>query len=246
MKKKILFFYGINLLITFLFAIIFGGVLGSIKGNELLLGTIVTMGVQLSLITTSFIYRKKYHDKKSYNYIFNKYILLSILIPIVIFVISSIVLVFLNIKYVSTEFKGLILVIAILTTIVGSISEEIGWRGTLLPIFNEKYNSFISSLFVGLLWGAWHFFKISSVGIVGYLFFIPSIVMYSVIITYLYNKSNKSIINPIIFHSFINICSVLLIYNRECIEFYIISFVVSSIVLCLIYLFDKNFFVPKK
>ena len=246
MKKKILFFYGINLLITLVFALVFGGVLGSIKGNELILGMFVTMGVQLSLITTSFIYRKKYHDKKSYNYKFNKYILLSIFIPIIIFVISSIVLDILNIKYVSTEFKGLIFVISILTTIGGSISEEIGWRGTLLPIFNKKYNSFISSLLVGLLWGSWHFFKISSVGIVGYLLFIPSIVMYSVIITYIYNKSNKSLLNPIIFHTFINICSVLLIYYRECIQFYIISFVVSFIVICLLYLFDKKYFVSKK
>jgi membrane protease YdiL (CAAX protease family) len=160
--------------------------------------------------------------------------------------ISSIVLNFINIKYVSTEFKGIIFGIAILTTIVGSISEEIGWRGTLLPIFEKKYTPFISSLFVGLLWGAWHFFKISTVGILGYILFIPSIVMYSVLISYIYNKSSKSILNPIVFHSFINICSTLLIYERECIEFYIISFVISIIAIILLYLFDKNYFIIKK
>ena len=244
-KKKILFFYGINLLITLVFALVFGGVLGSIKGNKLILGMFVTMGVQLSLITTSLIYRKKYNQKKNYNYKFNKYLILSIIIPIIIFIISSIALHILKIEYVSTEYKDIIFVIAVLTTIVGSISEEIGWRGTLLPIFEKKYTQFISSLLVGLLWGVWHFFKISSVGAIGYLLFIPSIVMYSVIITYIYNKSNKSLLNPIIFHSFINICSVLLIYNRECIEFYIISFIVSFIVICLLYLFDKKYFVSK-
>jgi membrane protease YdiL (CAAX protease family) len=206
----------------------------------------VTMGVQLSLITTSLIYLKKFNEKKNYNYKFNKYILLSIIIPIIVFMISSIVLDFLNIKYVSTEFKGIIFGIAILTTIVGSISEEIGWRGTLLPIFEKKYTPFISSLFVGLLWGAWHFFKISTVGILGYILFIPSIVMYSVLISYIYNKSSKSILNPIVFHSFINICSILLIYERECIEFYIISFVISIISIILLYLFDKNYFIIKK
>ena len=82
MGKRVLFFYGINLSITFILAMIFGGVLGSIKGNELILGMIVTMGVQLSLLVTSLIYRKKYHEKRNYNYNFNKYIVLSVIIPV--------------------------------------------------------------------------------------------------------------------------------------------------------------------
>ena len=246
MGKRVLFFYGINLLITFIFAMIFGGVLGSIKGNELILGMIVTMGVQLSLLVTSLIYRKKYHEKRNYNYNFNKYIVLSVIIPVIVFLLSSFCLGLLNINYVPTEYKNMIFVIAIITTIIGSVSEEIGWRGTLLPIFEKKYTPFISSLFVGLLWGAWHFFKISTVGILGYILFIPSIVMYSVLISYIYNKSNKSLLNPIVFHSFINICSILLIYERECIEFYIISFVISIIAIILLYLFDKNYFIIKK
>ena len=32
----------------------------------------------------------------------------------------------------------MIFVIAIITTIIGSVSEEIGWRGTLLPIFEKS------------------------------------------------------------------------------------------------------------
>ena len=246
MKKRVLFFYGINLLITFVFAMMFGGILGSIKGNELILGMFVTMSVQLSLLVTSLIYRKKYQEKKNYNYNFNKYVGLSIVIPIAIFLLSSFILGLFNINYVSTEYKGLIFVIAIITTIIGSISEEIGWRGTLLSIFNEKYTPFVSSIFVGLLWGAWHFFKINAVGVLGYLLFIPSIITFSVIISYIYNKSNKSLLNPIVFHSFINICSILLIYERECIEFYIISFVISIIAIILLYLFDKKYFKIKK
>lgn len=242
MKKRVLFFYGINLLITLLFAMIFGGVLGSIKGNELILGMFVTMGVQLSLFVTTLIYRKKYQEKRNYNYNFNKHIILSIIIPIVIYLVSIFMLGLLNINYVPTEYKGMIFVIAIITTIIGSISEEIGWRGTLLSIFEKKYTPFISSLLVGLLWGVWHFFKISAVGILGYLLFIPSIIMYSVLISYIYNKSNRSILNPILFHSFINICSILLIYDRECTQFYIISFIVSLIAIAIIYLFDKKYF----
>lgn len=246
MKKRILFFYGINLLMTLLFAMVFGGALGSIKGNELILGMFITMGVQLSLFVTTLIYRKKYQEKRNYNYNFNKYIILSIIIPIVIYLVSIFILGLLNINFVPTEYKGIIFVIAVITTIIGSISEEIGWRGTLLTIFEKKYTPFISSLFVGLLWGAWHFFKISTVGVLGYLLFIPSIIMYSVLISYIYNKSNRSILNSIIFHSFINICSILLIYERECTQFYIISFIVSLTAIAIIYLFDKKHFKLKK
>ena len=138
MGKRVLFFYGINLLITLAFAMIFGGVLGSIKGNELILGMIVTMGVQLSLLATSLIYRKKYHEKRNYNYNFNKYIVLSIIIPVIVFLLSSFCLGLLNINYVPTEYINMIFVIAIITTIIGSVSEEIGWRGTLLPIFEKS------------------------------------------------------------------------------------------------------------
>ena len=81
-----------------------------------------------------------------------------------------------------------------------------------------------------------------SVGIIGYLLFIPSIIMYSVLISYIYNKSNGSIINPIVFHSFINICSILLIYERECIEFYIISFVTTLVATIILFLYDGKYF----
>lgn len=246
MKKKILFFYGINLLITFIFAMLFGGILTSIKGNELILGLFVTMGVQLSLITTSLIYCKKYRIKRNYNYKLNKYLIPSVLIPIIIFVVSSLLLNMININYISSEYTGVIFVLAFITTIIGSISEEIGWRGILLEVFEDKYSSFISSIFVGILWGMWHFFKISQVGILGYVLFIPSIVLFSIIIGYVYNKSNKSLLNAIVFHSFINISSILLIYNRECIQFYIISFVVSLLMIVVLWLFDKKYFILKK
>ena len=242
MKKRVLFFYLINLLITFVFAILFGGVLGSIPGNELILGTIVTVGVQLSLLVTTLIYRKKYKVKKDYNYKISKYMILSVIIPIIIVGLSSLILSLLNINYITTEYKGIIFIVALLTTIVGSIAEEIGWRGTLLPLFNEKYSPFVSSLFVGLLWGAWHFFKISTVGPLAYLLFIPNIALYGVLIGYLYNKSNKSMLVPIIFHSFINISSVLCVYGRENIQFYISSIIISAILLLIIFIFDRKYF----
>ena len=63
MKKKVLVFYGLNLLITVFFALLFGGILGSIGGNKMMLGLFVVLGVQLSTFVTTMIFRKIYKQK---------------------------------------------------------------------------------------------------------------------------------------------------------------------------------------
>ena len=60
MKKKVLIFYGLNILVTVFLAILFGGILGSIGGNELMLGLFIVSGVQLSPLVTTVIVRKIY------------------------------------------------------------------------------------------------------------------------------------------------------------------------------------------
>ena len=65
MKKKVLIFYGLNILVTVFLAILFGGILGSIGGNELMLGLFIVSGVQLSPLVTTVIVRKIYKQKRS-------------------------------------------------------------------------------------------------------------------------------------------------------------------------------------
>ena len=52
MNKKVVFFNLMNLLITFLLAMISGGVTQNIRGNELLLGSVTMVAVQLSPLIT--------------------------------------------------------------------------------------------------------------------------------------------------------------------------------------------------
>jgi len=242
MKKKVIFFYGINLLVTLTCAMVFGGVLGSIQGNEMLLGLIVTMGVQLAPGITSWIYRKKYKIEKKYTWKISKWTILAVLLPVGVVFLSSILLSLCHISYIPTAYTGGILAVAILTTILGCTAEEFGWRGCLQEIWEEKYSPFLSSILTGVLWGVWHFFKISSVGILGYLLFIPSIVLFSVLMGYIFYKSNRSITNMIAFHCFINFTTILLLYERESIWFYISLCVVSLLALGIIWLRDKEYF----
>lgn len=242
MKKKVFVFYGLNILVTVFLAILFGGILGSIGINELMLGLLIVLGVQLSPLVTTVIVRKIYKQKIDYTYKFNKYSIIACVLPIFLIVLSALILSLSGISYVKTEFKGTILIVAILTTLVGAYTEEIGWRGCLLHIVETEHTPFVSSLFVGTLWAIWHFIKISSVGIVGFLLFIPTIIMLSVLMSYIFHKSNKSLVNMVVFHSFINLTNIFLIYNREGKAFYIALLGVQAAVLFLIFLNDRNYF----
>ena len=148
--------------------------------------------------------------------------------------------------YVKSEYTGYLLLIGVIVTIVGSISEEIGWRGTLLQIFENKYTSFTGSLFVGILWGAWHFFKIMNVGFVGYLLFIPTVIMLSIFITYFYKKSKNNILNAIIYHTFFNLSNMILLFKRESIQLYLTILGVSALLLILLFMYDREYFKLKE
>lgn len=88
--------------------------------------------------------------------------------------------------------------------------EEIGWRGFLLPEMESQYGNFAASLWVGLIWGAWHIpLRIytappRSSPIAFVTLFVIYCVGLSVVLTWLYNSSGKSVIPCVIFHAAIN------------------------------------------
>ncbi|MBF0577579.1 CPBP family intramembrane glutamic endopeptidase [Dysgonomonas sp. GY617] len=95
----------------------------------------------------------------------------------------------------------------LLFVILGSIGEEIGWRGFLLPQLHKTHSLFVSSVIIGLLWGVWHL-NIQLVFLV-FITYLGLVLMFSFITSWLYEKTNGNIISCIILHSTINICSTL-------------------------------------
>ena len=92
----------------------------------------------------------------------------------------------------------------------GPLQEEFGWRGYALERFQEKWNALVSSVVIGLVWGAWHL----------PLFFMPrqefyyqrpvwglmlSITLISFLFTWLYNNTRGSIFAALIFHTMFNL-----------------------------------------
>ncbi len=88
--------------------------------------------------------------------------------------------------------------------------EEIGWRGFLLPVLQEKYTAIKSSLIIGFVWGLWHlpiYLAINPYGDKTIIFFIMMFIgcfALSIIATYLYNSTKGSLLICILFHNAIN------------------------------------------
>ena len=102
-------------------------------------------------------------------------------------------------------------VICFIATVFGCYGEEIGWRGFMLPELNKKYSLFISSLIVGIFWGIWHMrFQI---GLPAFGLFILGVICYSFLISWLCGKTKGNIFVAIVFHTSINMCSLILFEN---------------------------------
>ena len=91
----------------------------------------------------------------------------------------------------------------------GPLQEEFGWRGYATDRLQKKWNALVASLVIGLLWAAWHL----------PLFFIPRAEVYynrpiwgifltnmlvTVLLTWVYNNTNKSIFAVMLLHTTFN------------------------------------------
>jgi len=100
----------------------------------------------------------------------------------------------------------------------GPIFEELfGLRGFALPKLLEKYSPLNSSIIVGFFFGAWHliaFFDPGSsqyaIGLMYYPLFIVEEIAHSIIMTWIYLKSDRNLfLGGIFFHLTMNMCVVL-------------------------------------
>jgi membrane protease YdiL (CAAX protease family) len=86
------------------------------------------------------------------------------------------------------------------------LGEEPGWRGFVLPRLQTRYSPIVSSLIIALVWFPWHLpltgFGADEISYLGYgLGFIPE----AVVLTWLFNRSNGSILAVGIAHTAYNV-----------------------------------------
>ena len=91
----------------------------------------------------------------------------------------------------------------------GPFQEEFGWRGYALDKIQTKWNALESSLVLGGIWSLWHLplFYITGTPQANQSFFsfTITVILLSIIFTWLHNNSNGSILIAMIFHAINNL-----------------------------------------
>jgi membrane protease YdiL (CAAX protease family) len=104
------------------------------------------------------------------------------------------------------------MVFAVTVLFGGPLGEEIGWRGWLLPTMQSRLSPLLSSLIVGLVWGAWHIpLHLRGVydasmggGLTGITLRLASSCLLAVLFTWLYNRARGGLLVVILFHTSVN------------------------------------------
>lgn len=96
------------------------------------------------------------------------------------------------------------------TLVFGPLPEELCWRGFALDRLQDRYRPLPASLLLGLVWALWHvplFFVpgtfqngIIGVGTLLFWMFFASIGAETVLMTWIYNNTNRSTLSAILFH----------------------------------------------
>jgi membrane protease YdiL (CAAX protease family) len=100
-------------------------------------------------------------------------------------------------------------VIAILIT----FGEEAGWRGFALPWLQRRHGALTAALLLTPIWAVWHlpyFFTVTTYrgfSPAGYLGFVFGLACGSIVLTWLYNRTNGSILACAIWHGLFNLAT---------------------------------------
>ncbi len=106
----------------------------------------------------------------------------------------------------------------------GGFGEEFGWRGYLLPVLNERYTPLFTSLLIGIVWTAWHlpaFFFGNKTEESPPDVFVVFVVSASIFLTWLYYKTNQSVLFVALFHASYNASGewVSILFGKEASQF---------------------------
>ena len=111
----------------------------------------------------------------------------------------------------SFPFPGIYLFALAWGTVWGGGQEDLGWRGFMLPLLQEKYSALASSVLVGVAWAGWHLplFLNATTTHGGWplsqqLLWVVSILAGSILWTWMYNSTGGSVLAVAVFHAGVN------------------------------------------
>lgn len=98
-------------------------------------------------------------------------------------------------------------VMVLVTSLLAGGQEEFGWRGFALPALQDRYDALTASGIIGLVWAVWHLpaFAFEIPGYTtSFALYTLLVVGISVILTWLYNSTDGSILLAMLFHGGVN------------------------------------------
>jgi uncharacterized protein len=88
--------------------------------------------------------------------------------------------------------------------ILGPLGEELGWRGTALPLMQDRWNAITASLVLGGVWGVYHVPTFILPGLpqnnVPPLAFMFGAIALNVFMVWMFNHTHGSLIMPFLTH----------------------------------------------
>jgi len=94
---------------------------------------------------------------------------------------------------------------AFLSLLCLALLEEYGWRGYALDRLQERWNALTASLILAALWGPWHLQQwFAGARDVPFFAFWYGLCLESILLTWLYNNTGRSLLPVILFHTLLN------------------------------------------
>lgn len=108
-----------------------------------------------------------------------------------------------------------IFLVLLISLISGPLNEEFGWRGYALDRLLARFGFLKGSIILGFIWAIWHLpwyftpgqaqYNLMQDSVFHALMFIPSVMMLSVFVSFVYVKTNRSILAGALVHMFSNL-----------------------------------------
>lgn len=109
-------------------------------------------------------------------------------------------------SYISIILKApyMLVVILLLSFVSGPLNEEFGWRGYALDKLLVRFGFTRASLILGFIWAIWHLpwyltpgqaqYNMLQTSIFNAIMFIPSCTLFNFVVTFIYIKTNRSVL----------------------------------------------------
>ena len=109
----------------------------------------------------------------------------------------------------------MLLLVLLISLISGPLNEEFGWRGYALDKLLVRFGFLGASAILGFIWGIWHLpwyftpgqaqYNLLQDSVFHAIMFIPSVMMLSSFVTFVYIKTKRSILAGAVVHMFSNL-----------------------------------------